>query len=155
MISSDKRIQEASGLDIARGLASGMLPMPPMQKIMPFTPGALERGHVEIFARPEKRFYNPMNIVHGGWMMTMLDTAMGITALTTLNPGEIYSSYETSVKFLRSLTESNENIRIIGRLINRGSKLIAVEGSIFLPNGKICAHGTSTCVVLKANQKEE
>lgn len=155
MPESNHNTQELSGLDIAKGLATGRIPRPPMQEIMPFTPGALESGYVEIFAQPEERFYNPMNIVHGGWMMTMLDTAMGITALTTLNPGETYSSYETSVKFLRPLTSSNNNVRIVGRVINRGRTLIALEGSIILSNGKTCAHGTSTCAVLNPQKQQK
>ena len=50
------------------------------------------QGRVELCAVPETRFLNPMGIVHGGWAMTMLDSAMGLSALTTLKPGEICPS---------------------------------------------------------------
>jgi hypothetical protein len=79
-----------SGLEIVNGLADGRLPRPPMAETLPFTlypPSA--SGRVELCAVPETRFLNPMGIVHGGWAMTMLDSAMGLSALTTLSPGEI------------------------------------------------------------------
>lgn len=140
---------ELTGFDIARSLAAGKISTP-MKEVMPFTPGILEEGYAEIHARPEEKFYNPMNVVHGGWSMTMLDTVMGIVAQTTLKPGETYLSYETSVKFFRALRKEDEQVLITGSLINRGRNLIALEASITLPDGKLCAHGTSTCVVLEA-----
>ena len=75
-----------SGLEIVNGLADGRLPHPPMAETLPFTLYPPSAGRVELSAVPETRFLNPMGIVHGGWAMTMLDSAMGLSALTTLSP---------------------------------------------------------------------
>jgi len=57
-----------------------------MAATLPFTLYPPSAGRVELSAVPETRFLNPMGIVHGGWAMTMLDSAMGLSALTTLSP---------------------------------------------------------------------
>ena len=33
-------------------------------------------------AKPSARFYNPMGVVHGGWISTVLDSAMGFVVHT-------------------------------------------------------------------------
>jgi len=37
-------------------------------------------------ASPSARFYNPMGLVHGGWLALLLDTAMGCAVHSTLEP---------------------------------------------------------------------
>ena len=108
-----------SGLEIVNGLADGRLPHPPMAETLPFTlypPSA--GGRVELCAVPETRFLNPTGIVHGGWAMTMLDSAMGLSALTTLSPGEICPSHETSVKFVRPILADGRSLHVIGTVIS-------------------------------------
>ena len=139
-----------SGLEIVNGLADGRLPYPPMAETLPFTlypPSA--GGRVELCAVPETRFLNPMGIVHGGWAMTMLDSAMGLSALTTLSPGEICPSYETSVKFVRPILADGRSLHVIGTVISRGRTVITAEGRIEDGDGKLYAHGTSTCLIAR------
>ena len=136
-----------SGLEIVKGLADGRLPRPPMAETLPFAvyPPSAER--VEVCAVPETRFLNPMGIVHGGWAMTMLDSAMGLSALTTLSPGEICPSHETSVKFVRPILADGRTLHEIGTVISRGRTLITAQGRIVESDGKLYAHGTSTCLI--------
>ena len=138
-----------SGLEIVNGLADGRLPRPPMAETLPFTlypPSA--SGRVELCAVPETRFLNPMGIVHGGWAMTMLDSAMGLSALTTLSPGEICPSHETSVKFVRPILADGRSLHVIGTVISRGRTVITAEGRIEDGGGRLYAHGTSSCLVV-------
>jgi len=138
-----------SGLEIVNGLADGRLPHPPMAETLPFTlypPSAGRR--VELCAVPETRFLNPMGIVHGGWAMTMLHSAMGLSALTTLSPREICPSHETSVKFVRPILADGRSLHVIGTVISRGRTVITAEGRIEDGDGKLYAHGTSSCLIV-------
>jgi hypothetical protein len=67
-----------------------------MAETLPFTLLPPEEGKVGLLATPEPRFCNLTNTVHGGWIMTMLDTAMALAAQTTLSPGETCPSHETT-----------------------------------------------------------
>jgi uncharacterized protein (TIGR00369 family) len=137
-----------SGLEIVNRLADGRLPRPPMAETLPFTVLPPSAGRVELRAVPETRFLNPMGIVHGGWAMTMLDSAMGLSALTTLDPGEICPSHETSVKFVRPIFADGRTLHVIGTVISRGRTVITAEGRIEDGGGRLYAHGTSSCLVV-------
>jgi uncharacterized protein (TIGR00369 family) len=136
-----------SGLEIVNAFADGRLPRPPMAETLPFTLHPPSAGRVELCAVPETRFLNPMGIVHGGWAMTMLDSAMGLSALTTLEPGKICPSHETSVKFVRPILADGRTLHVIGTVISRGRTVITAEGRIEDDGGKLYAHGTSTCFI--------
>ena len=112
----------------ARGL--GRLPMPPMAGVIPCRPHAWNLGEVEFRAASEDRFANPMGITHGGWALTQLDTAMGVAACTTLDRGQGFTSLETSAKFVRAITPRVGELRILGRVINRGRTIITLDGRI-------------------------
>ena len=116
---------------------------------LPFTLLPPDEGHVELLARPEARFLNMMNTVHGGWIMTMLDTSMSLAAQTTLMSGEVCPSQETSVKFIRPISVDCGELRITGKVISRGRTVITLDGRIEGSQGKLYAHGTSTCLIVR------
>ena len=77
-----------SGLEFVARLADGSIRRPPMAETLPFTLLPPEEGKVGLLATPEPRFLNLTNAVHGGWIMTMLDTAMSLAAHTQLSPAK-------------------------------------------------------------------
>ena len=155
-----KTAMSLTGLEFVAGMGDGTLPMPPIFDVMPVRAHDWEEGQVEFRGRPEPRFANPMGTTHGGWIMTMLDTAMAVAAQTTLAKGESYTSVDTSVRFLRAIPTDSDELRITGRVLSRGRKLITVEGRIETIGakdepGKLCATGTSSCIVLTIGKPEK
>lgn len=138
-----------NGLEFVTGLSQGTLPRPPMADLLPFTLLPPGDGHVELLAKPEARFLNMMNTVHGGWIMTMLDTSMSLAAQTTLMSGEVCPSQESSVKFIRPISADCGELSITGKVISRGRTVITLEGRIESSQGKLYAHGTSTCLIVR------
>lgn len=138
-----------SGLEYVTMLSGGALPRPPMAEILPFTLLPPEEGNAELRAKPEQRFLNTMGTVHGGWIMTMLDTSMALAAHTTLSPGELCPSHETAVKFIRPIAFDCGELRITGDVISRGRTLVTLEGRIEGMQGKLYAYGTSTCLIIR------
>ena len=137
-----------SGLEIVNAFADGRLPPPPMAETLPFRVLPASAGRVELCAVPAARFLNPMGIVHGGWAMTMLDSAMGLSALTTLSAGEVCPSHETSVKFVRPIRPDGRTLHVIGTVLSRGRTVITAAGRIEDDGGKLFAHGTSSCLIV-------
>lgn len=139
---------QLSGHEFVARLAGGTIPRPPMADVLPFTLLPPGEGRVELLATPELRFCNLTDTVHGGWIMTMLDTAMALAAQTTLSSGEVCPSHETTAKFVRPIFADSGEMHVIGGVISRGSSVITLEGRIEDGRGKLYAHGTSTCVVV-------
>jgi uncharacterized protein (TIGR00369 family) len=119
-----------------------------MAETFPFTLLPPEEGKVRLQATPEPRFCNLTNTVHGGWIMTMLDTVMALAAQTTLSPGEICPSHETTAKFVRPIFVDSGEMRVIGHVVSRGRTVITLEGRIEDAQGRLHAHGTSTCLIV-------
>jgi uncharacterized protein (TIGR00369 family) len=138
-----------SGFEIVAGLADGSIRPPSMAETLPFTVLPPEEGRVELRATPGPRFCNLTNTVHGGWTMTMLDTAMALAAQTTLSPGEVCPSHETSVKFVRPISIDSGAMHVIGQVVSRGRTVITLEGRIEDLQGRLHAHGTSTCLIVR------
>ena len=137
-----------SGLELVARLADGSMRRPPMAETLPFTLLPPEEGKVGLVAIPEPRFCNLTNTVHGGWIMTMLDTVMALAAQTTLSPGEACPSHETTAKFVRPIFADSGEMRVIGHVVSRGRTVITLEGRIEDTQGRLHAHGTSTCLVV-------
>lgn len=147
------QIAAMSGLQIVEALVEGKLPRPPMAQTIPFTLLPPSPGQVSLLALPEPRFMNLTQTMHGGWSMTLLDTAMALAAQTTLAPGEMCPSHETTAKFLRPVTVAMGEVRVTGTVLSQGGRLIAIEGKITDSAGNLLALGTSTCAVIGRNKQ--
>jgi len=148
---SVSELTACSGLELVSRLADGTLRPPSMAETLPFTLLPPEEGKIELRAKPEARFCNLTNTVHGGWAMTMLDTAMSLAAQTTLAPGDTCPSLETTVKFVRPISIDSGEMYVMGHVIARGRTIITLEGRIENAEGKIHVHGTSSCMIIPRN----
>ncbi|MGR3372504.1 PaaI family thioesterase [Pseudooceanicola nanhaiensis] len=93
---------------------------------------------------------NPMGLVHGGWVMTLLDSALGCAVHTTLAPGETYVSLDTDVKFVKPITPATGEVTVTARIQTRGRQVGTSEGRAVDAQGRILALGTSSCLVRQA-----
>src|SRR6266851_281306 len=131
-----------SGLEFISAIFDGKLPSPPITATMGFTGGSVGEA--------AEHLYNPIGVVHGGFAMTMLDSAMGCAVHTTLAVGEAYTTLEAKVNFVRPITLDTGPVRCEGTVIHRGGKIATAEGRLLAERtGKLLAHGTTTCMVFK------
>jgi uncharacterized protein (TIGR00369 family) len=138
-----------SGLEYMRALFERKLPGPPIMATMGITGRKLEEGKVTFIGEPGEYLYNPIGSVHGGFAMTLLDSAMGCAVHTTLPAGVLYTTLETKVNFVRPITASIERVRCEGVVLHRGGKIATADGRLVdEKTGKLLAHGTSTCLIL-------
>src|SRR6202022_12166 len=92
-----------TGLELLREIADGRLPPPPISMTMNFTGAEFDEGRAVFVGEPAEYLYNPIGTVHGGWAMTLLDSAMSVAVHTTLAAGEIYTTVEIKVNFVRPI----------------------------------------------------
>ena len=141
----------ASGLDFLSGFVTGRLPAPPITHLMGFTLVEVETGRAVFAAEPGEQHYNPIGVVHGGLAMTLLDSALGCAVHSTLPAGFRYTTLETKVNFVRPVTAASGRLLCEGRVVHRGSTVATADGRLTIEaDGKLVAHGTSTCLILSA-----
>ena len=149
---------EMSGLEYIRAIFEGRLPPPPIAVTMGFTGSEAEEGRVVFRGEPGEHLYNPIGVVHGGFAMTLLDSALGCAVQTTLARGDWYTTLETKVNFVRPVTTDTGPVRCEGTIISRGRRVATAEGRLIAERtGKVLAHGTTTCLIerLEANGKPD
>jgi uncharacterized protein (TIGR00369 family) len=138
------------GLTFVRGLLTGQFPAPPMTQTLGFTLTEADTGRAVFTGEPQSRHYNPIGSVHGGFAMTLLDSALGCAIHTTLGKGETYTTLEIKVNLVRPLTKETGQVRAEGRVIHRGRTVATSEGDIRDSGGKLYAHATTTCMIFPA-----
>lgn len=137
-----------SGRDLLQGIIDGRFPAPPISEVLSFRLVEVGEGTAVFEGEPGGRHLNPMGIVHGGWTMTLIDSAAGCAAHTQLAAGVGYTTVETKVNFSRTVRADTGRVRCEGRVINQGRQIISAEAVVKGQDGRVLAHGTSTLLVL-------
>jgi uncharacterized protein (TIGR00369 family) len=141
-------IATLTGLEIMQAFAAGKLPRPPISETMPMEPDRVEEGLVVFLATADERHTNPLGGVHGGFAATVLDSVTGCATHTVLAAGESYGTTDLNIKMCRPLP-FNKTLRAEGRVINVGRSLVISEGRIEDEDGRLYAHATATCMVIR------
>ena len=129
-------------------MASGELPPPPIAETLGFRLVEASHGHAVFECEPAEFHYNPIGIVHAGLAMTLMDSAMGLAFVTTIETGAGWTTLELKANFTRALTTDTGVVRCIGSVVHPGRRVATTEARIEDRKGRLCAHGTSTILVL-------
>jgi uncharacterized protein (TIGR00369 family) len=132
-----------------QAMLAGHLPYPHIAETLDFGLVEAEFGKAVFQGTPQLKHYNPIGSVHGGWYATLLDSALGCAVQTTLPLGKAYTTAELSVNIVRGATQKTGPLRAIGTVIHSGRQLATAEARIVGPDGKLYAHGTTTCLVFE------
>ena len=138
-----------SGLDFIRAIRTGDLPRPPIQDLLGFSLVEVDEGRVVFVLAPGEQHYNPIGTVHGGIAGTLLDSAMGAAVHTTRPVGGGYTTLQTAFNLVRAITAQTGEVRTEGTVVHAGSRIATASGRVTrASDGKLLAHGTSTCLIV-------
>lgn len=138
-----------TGLEFVQGLASGLLPLNTIAETLGYDVTEAERGRVVIVAEPDGRLLNPAGTVHGGFSATLLDSCMGLAIHSTLEKGIGQTTLEFKISLVRPITPDTGMIKAEGTVLNRGRRIGTAEGRITDREGRLLAHGTTTCLIFE------
>src|SRR5215211_4000339 len=138
---------QRSGLETMEAIRDGILPPPPIAMLMQFGIGSLEVGRVEFTSAVDESVYNPIGVVHGGLVCTLLDTVAGCAVHTTLPAGFGYTSIELKVNYLRAVHATSGPLTAIGRVVKPGRRVAFAEGEVLDGQGRTVATASSSLLV--------
>jgi len=144
-----EQVRGRTGLQTLQAIFAGELPRPPIGDTLDFVPIRMEHGAAVFQGRPQRRHYNPLGSVHGGWYATLLDSALGCAVHSALPAGKGYTTLELKVNIVRALTDAVPLVRAEGKLIHLGRQVATAEGRLVGPDAKLYAHATTTCLVFE------
>lgn len=137
-----------TGLDIVRSMLATGRNIATIGDTLDFNLAAAEHGKVRFIGRPGPNHLNPQGIVHGGYAATLLDSAVGIAILSALPAGKTFTTLELKVNYTRALPKDGSEVVAEGKIIHVGRSTATAEGRITDAEGRLCAHATTTCMIL-------
>src|ERR1700683_5684607 len=148
-VATPEQIAGMTGLQVLQALIDGKLPAPPIAQTLGFWLVEVGDGLAVFEGETGPHVLNPLGIVHGGWALTLIDSATGCAGHTLLPAGASYATIETKANFSRPIAENSGRVRAEGRAIGRGRRIISCEARVGDAKGRLLAHGTSTLMVLE------
>lgn len=145
-IVSPEQQREMTGLEFVRGLVTGALPLNPMARTLGYDVVQAEPGRVVVTAMASADHLNPAGTVHGGLAATLLDSCMGLAVHTMLPKGVGSTTLEFKLSFLRPITPESGLLHAEGKVLMVGRRVGSAEGWLTGPDGRLLAHGTTTCL---------
>jgi uncharacterized protein (TIGR00369 family) len=143
-----------SGREMLERMRAGTLPAAPFARLLGFTIEEIAEGRVTFTAQPTEEAYNPLGLVHGGWIATILDSAIGTSLTTLMPPGKSVVSLDLAVRYFKPLTAASGIVRCEGSVINIGRNYGTGEARLVDAAGRIHAHATSTCAIITPRERE-
>ena len=90
---------------------------------------------------------NPMGILHGGMIATMLDDVMGATTFAQGEP-EFFTSINLNLDFLKS-AKKGEEVQAKAEVIRKGRAVMYLQATLTNSNGDLLARATSNLIRTK------
>jgi len=144
---SEERQKSMSGLEFVQGLVDGSLPLNTMARTLGYDITEVESGRVVITVVPSETHLNPAGGVHGGLSATLLDSCMGLAVLSKLEKGIAQTTLEFKISLVRPITPETGLITAEGVVLTCGRRVGTAEGRVTDTNGRLLAHGTTTCLI--------
>ena len=141
--------KELSGRQFLQGIIDGRLPPPPMARLTGARLLSVGDGQATFGLTPDESSYNPIGMVHGGLLCTMLDSAAGCAVHTLLPAGVGYSSIEIKVSFLEPVRAGGGEIDFHGQALRIGTRVAFAEAYARETGGKLVGHATSSIALLR------
>jgi uncharacterized protein (TIGR00369 family) len=138
-----------TGIEFVEAIRRGELPSPPMALLLGFRLAEVSPGRAVFLVEPGEHHYNPIGVVHGGLLATVLDSAMGCAVHATLPAGAGYTTLEIKVNFVRAVTRETGRLRCEAEVVHAGGRTATAQGRAVDQAGKLYAHGTTTCLVVR------
>lgn len=104
--------------DFVRRWQAGEGSLAPIVDLLGIRPVELGEGRAAVEMDAGPRLHNAMGILHGGVLLDLADVAIGVALATVAAEGETFSTIQSSVSYLRPVTEG----RLVAeaRVIHRG-----------------------------------
>lgn len=96
----------------------------------------------------DSRFDNPTGVLHGGVLMGLADSAMGLTITGLLGEGQAGTNTDLQMRFLRPTKGGRLTAK--ARVVRRGRRTLVLECDVTDAAGKLVARASSAFLVLDA-----
>ncbi|MDR3529546.1 MAG: PaaI family thioesterase [Rhodopila sp.] len=139
--------RDMAGLDLMRGLQDGSVPGAPIAALIGMSIAEVDHGRIVMRLTPAEFHYNPIGVMHGGVLATLLDSVMGCAVHSTLPKGRAYTTLEIKVNYVRAVTNDSGELSAEGKVVHGGRRSAVAEAKVTDGKGRLCATASTTCMI--------
>ena len=143
-----KHPKEMTGLEFLQAMVAGQIPRASITETIPMDIHDIAEGIANFKVQADQRHLNPLGGVHGGFAATVLDSVTGCAVHTMLEASVGYGTIDLNIKMCRPIP-MNKPLLATGKVINMSKNLGISEGQIVDEDGKLYAHATATCMIIR------
>jgi uncharacterized protein (TIGR00369 family) len=133
-----------TGMEAMCAIRDGVLPEPPMARLIDFRLRVAEPGRIVMELEPHESLENTIGLLHGATAAALLDTAMGCAISTMLPVGQGAVTLDLKLTYLRPLSAKSGTISAEGKIIKLGRQTSYTEGFVRDGAGNLAVHATAT-----------
>jgi uncharacterized protein (TIGR00369 family) len=147
-IANAKKGFTLSGRDFLQGIIDGELAPPPIAAHFDTRLESIGDGEATFVCTADESAYNPIGMIHGGFVCTLLDSALGCAVQTQLPAGVGYTSIDITISYLRPVHAGRGEVRAIGTVTKPGRRVAFGEAKLVDEAGKTLATATGSCLIM-------
>jgi len=136
-----------TGLEYLQKIVSGEYGNVPIGDHVGFRMAEVSKGRIVFTGVPGGNVLNLIGTVHGGYAATILDSALALSVLSTLDADSNFTTLEIKVNYVRPITPGM-TVRAEGTVVHSGRRVATSEARLTDSEGRLLAHGTTTCLIL-------
>ena len=140
-----------TGLEYLQKIVSGEYGNVPIGDHVGFRMAEVSKGRIVFTGEPGENVLNLIGTVHGGYAATILDSALALSVLSTLDADSNFTTLEIKVNYVRPITPGM-SVRAEGTVVHSGRRVATSEARLTDSEGRLLAHGTTTCLILPRKQ---
>src|SRR5437868_3238129 len=142
-----------SGMEAMCAIREGILPAPPMARLIGFRMAVVEPRRIVMELDPDESLENTIGLLHGATAAALLDTAMGCAISTMLPAGQTSVTLDLKLTYLRPLSVRSGTIQAEGKVMKLGRQTSYAEGFVRDGAGNLAVHATATFSMIGAKAK--
>ncbi len=141
-----EQLADVTGLEFLQRMIDQDV-LAPMAKTLGFRLCEVGDGFARFEGRLTEDHFNPAGVGHGGYAAAILDSALGCSVQTKLPKGTPYGTVELKINYIRPILPDCGLMQATATIVHVGRRMGTSEGRLVDQNGKILAHGSTTCMI--------
>lgn len=146
---SDGRNNVYAGLEAMQRVVSGQTPLSPGAATLGVTLTAVAPGRATMTATPGDWAVNVGGTVHGGIVSGWVDSALGYSTATVLEPGTGYSTLDLTVRYIAAMHLEHTPATIEAEVEHAGRSTAVVRVLVHDTRGRLCASASGVMMLFR------
>jgi uncharacterized protein (TIGR00369 family) len=129
---------------LVKDMADGRAPMSPYDRLTGIRILSLGEGSARLAVAVDERHHNPAQVLHGGILSGLVDSAMAYAVSTVLDPADSVTNVDLTIRFLKATTQ--DLVTAEARVLRAGRTVVPVECDVRDSHGELIARASSSFI---------